>query len=819
MSVYNFQQGTMAGAAGAGGYTIDQSIRFNDDDAAYLYRDVGSAPTDGKKFTYSLWIKRAAITGGTNTALLSGGSGTSTGRCDFLFTAGAATGDGSNFDSLKFDIFTGTFDQTRSLAKLRDPSSWYHIVFVFDAANATANDTMIMYLNGERLELDSTSGVPNVAALVNANGQRTRVGADASNTPVEFDGYMAEINMIDGQALDPTSFGETNNYGVWIPKAYEGTYGTNGFYITGADSADLGADESGNGNDFTSTGLTAADQVSDSPTLNSPVISPIDYQTGSNVTISDGNLTFENANSGSANDARATFAISSGKWYWEVEADALGQSGVGREFIGVVSPEWRLGTGSAGSNFSQDSTGYAYNTVGQKINNNSASSYGSALSAGDIVGVALDLDNGKIWWSVNGTFQASGDPAAGTNEAYSGLSGTFAPAFAVDYGTGTSRLIANFGQTGGLTYTPPTGFLQIDSSTLPTQTIKDGSAYFQASLYTGNGTAIGSGGKSVTQDKNSTFQPDFVWIKERNGAADNSLYDAVRGTTKDLASNDSSSETTETEGLTAFDAAGFTVGSLAKVNTSSDTYVAWQWLAANGTASNSDGNITSTVSVNTTAGFSIVTYTGDGNDNATVGHGLGVTPETVWLLPRSNGDNKQVSNWETGVTAFTEDLKLNAAEVAASSSNRVKGGSSTTFTLGTDVNINGSGRTYVAYVWNEVAGFSKFATYTSNGSTDGPFVYCGFRPAVVFIRCTENGENWHMYDTTRNTYNATNLFLYPTTSDSEQSSGRDIDILSNGFKLRGTDGGINSATNRKYVAMCFAEHPFGGSDVAPATAR
>jgi hypothetical protein len=227
----------------------------------------------------------------------------------------------------------------------------------------------------------------------------------------------------------------------------------------------------------------------------------------------------------------------------------------------------------------------------------------------------------------------------------------------------------------------------------------------------------------------------------------------------------------------------------------------------------------STISENTTSGLSIVTYTGDGNDNATVGHGLGITPKTVVIFPRSNGDNRQVSNWETGVTAFTEDLKINAAEVANSSSNRVKGGSSTTFTLGTDPNVNGSGNTYLAYVWNEVAGFSKFATYTSNGSTDGPVVYCGFRPAVVFIRCTENGEYWHLYDSTRNTFNASNRYLFPSLADAEGTSGRDIDILSNGFKLRGTDGGINSATNRKYIAMCFAENPFGGNGVAPATAR
>jgi hypothetical protein len=753
-----FQNDILAGASGtAAGYAIGQSARFNDGDSPELSRTYSiSSP-----WTFSAWVKRGEL-GSEN--LILGASG---GEIHF-----------NSDDTLEAE-------GTSSSAVFRDPAGWYHI-------HVSDNG---LYVNGV------------------SHGSVTTTSLSNQKLFDDFDGYVAEVHLQSGTSAY-TNFGETNDDGVWIPKSAS----SGDTYLTFADSSDFGSN-SGSGGDWTASGLTSADQVSDSPTLNFPVISPIDYQTGSNVTISDGNLTFQNANSGSANDARATFAVSSGKWYWEVEADALGQSGVGREFIGVVSPEWRLGTGSAGSNFSQDSTGYAYNTVGQKINNGSASSYGSSLSAGDIVGVALDLDNGKIWWSVNGTFQASGDPAAGTNEAYSGLSGTFAPAFAVDYGVATSRLIANFGQTGGLTYTLPTGFSQINSITLPEPTIKDGSAYFQASLYTGNGTAIGSGGKSVTQDKNSTFQPDFVWIKERNGAADNALYDVVRGTTKDLASNNSNAETTETEGLTAFNAAGFTVGNLAKVNTSSDTYVAWQWLAANGTSSNTVGSITSTISENTTSGLSIVTYTGDGNDNATVGHGLGVTPKTVVIFPRSNGDNRQVSNWETGVTAFTEDLKINAAEAANSSSSRVKGGSSTTFTLGTDPNVNGSGNTYLAYVWNEVAGFSKFATYTSNGSTNGPFVYCGFRPAVVFIRCTENGEYWHLYDSTRNTFNASNRYLFPSLGDAEGTSGRDIDILSNGFKLRGTDGGINSASNRKYIAMCFAENPFGGNGVAPATAR
>lgn len=803
-----FQNDILAGASGAagGGYTIDQSIRFNDDDSAYLSRTSTSADSDRKFASVSMWLKRGNLTSRQNFySINSAGSSGASNQISMAFENSGTNGDCITYNN-------GAVNR-QSTSVYRDVSGWYHFCQIFDTTQATAADRVKTYINGNLLT-DINIGQDFSQNSNTAFGQSSVVHyIGRRDSGFYYDGYMAEIVFTVGQSVAVTDFGEYNNDGVWVPKAYAGTYGTNGFYLKGQDSADLGNDSSGNGNDFTSSGLTSDDQVSDSPTLNFPVISPIDYQTGSNVTISNGNLTFQNANSGSANDARATFAVSSGKWYWEVEADALGQSGVGREFIGVVSPEWRLGTGSAGSNFSQDSTGYAYNTVGQKINNGSAASYGSALSAGDIVGVALDLDNGKIWWSVNGTFQASGDPAAGTNEAYSGLSGTFAPAFAVDYGTGTSRLIANFGQTGGLTYTPPTGFSQIDSSTLPTPTITDGSAYFQTTLYTGTGSTL-----EVNQTGNSTFQPDFVWIKKRSGTDRHELEDAVRGASLRLSSDRTDAE--DTGGLTSFDADGFTVDGLyGSSGESGFTYAAWQWLAANGTASNSDGSITSTVSVNTTAGFSIVTYTGDGNNNATVGHGLGVTPKTVVLFPRSNADNRQVSNWETGVTPFTEDLKLNAAETANSSSNRVKGGSSTTFTLGTDPNVNGSGNTYVAYVWNEVAGFSKFATYTSNGSTDGPFVYCGFRPAVVFIRCTENGEYWHLYDSTRNTYNATNLFLYPTTADAEGTSGRDIDILSNGFKLRGTDGGINSAANRKYIAMCFAENPFGGNSAAPATAR
>lgn len=799
-----FQNDILAGASGSiPTYQIDQSIRFNDDDTASLYKTFASTG-DRRTWTLSLWFKRGNLTRG---AIFSAGTSNSN-----IIRLQLQSADVLNAGDL---VVPTDFLSWNSDAVYRDPSAWYHVVFRWDTTQATAADRFRVYINGIQQTPD-----PDIIPAQNYEGRvnqavKHEFGRSSMGTDYIYDGYMAEINFIDGQALAPTDFGEFNTSGVWVPKEYTGSYGTNGFYITGADSADLGADYSGNNNDFTSSGLTSDDQVSDSPTLNFPVISPIDYQTGSNVTISNGNLTFQNANSGSANDARATFAVSSGKWYWEVEADSLGQSGVGREFIGVVSPKWYLGAGSAGSNFSQDSTGYAYNTVGQKINNGSAASYGSSLSAGDIVGVALDLDNGKIWWSVNGTFQASGDPAAGTNEAYSGLSGTFAPAFAVDYGVATSRLIANFGQTGGLTYTPPTGFSQVNSSTLPTPTIADGSLHFNPYLYTGDGSA------STRSFTGMGFQPDFIWKKKRSGADHHWLHDAVRGATKGLNSNRVDTEYTSNR-LTSFDSDGFSFAtSDPDTNGSGATYVAWAWKGGNSSgSSNEDGATSSTVSANQTAGFSAVTYTGTGSAT-TIGHGLGAVPQFIAIKGRTGS----ADSW--GVYPGTSmgyggqyRLKLNETSFVAASAvywNNTDATSSVfTVTAGSG-QVGESGVNYVAYCWAEVEGFSKFGSYTGNGSADGPFLWCGFRPAWIMIKRTSAASAWTIFDNQRDGYNVDNNELVANTNAAETTTDY-VDILSNGFKLRSTDADLNAA-NGDYVFMAFAEHPFGGDGVAPATAR
>ena len=779
----------MMAAAGQGGdYAIDQSIRFNDDDSAYLTRTPGSS-SNRRTWTFSFWWK-------VNTLASASGSGYR------ILQANSTEFGWSDEDDNLYLIDGSTIFQTTQV--FRDSSAWQHIVLAVDTTDATAADRVKLYINGS--QVTSFVSGPTVAQdfTFDVNDDTAQnIGKEGSNY---LDAYVAEIQLVDGIQLAASSFGKFNGNGVWIPKAYTGAYGTNGFFIDGRDSSDLGDDESGNGNDFTSSGLAADDQVTDTPTENYATLTPlIPVPSG---TISNGNLNYTRGSISAHGSVGASFTLpTTGKWYWEVTAAATGGN---NEAIGVANILNNPQLPAAGAEIGSRTGDFIYRSSAAKVSGGTSASYGATFTSGDVIGVAWNSDDGQITFFKNNSTQGV---------AYSSISqevGKYVPA---DSQAQTGVTAFNFGQLD-FTYTPPTGFKALNTANLPASTIADGTANFQTTLYTGNGTAIGSGGLAVSQSGNSTFQPDFVWIKERSGAADHALYDIVRGTTKDLASNNDSTETTETEGLTTFGSAGFTVGNLAKVNTSSDTYVAWQWKANGSGSSNEDGSINTTAtSVNTTAGFSMSTYTGTGS-NATVGHGLGVTPSVVLIMPRSNGDHKIISNWEDGVTAFTEKLLLDTTQAADSTgTTQIIGGSSTTFSLGTDTNVNGSSRTYVGYCWAEVEGFSKMGTYTGNGSADGSFIYTGFRPAWVMTKKSNSTGNWYMNDSARSPANPTSSFganLYADLANAESGSG--MDILSNGFKIRNTDASQNTSGGT-YIYMAFAEHPFGGNSVAPATAR
>jgi hypothetical protein len=351
-------------------------------------------------------------------------------------------------------------------------------------------------------------------------------------------------------------------------------------------------------------------------------------------------------------------------------------------------------------------------------------------------------------------------------------------------------------------------------------TIKKPSDYFNTVLYTGNNTAIGSGGNAIT---GVGFQPDLVWIKRRaSDAAHHAWYDAVRGTTKQISSSQQDAETTQSEGLTTFGTDGFTIGNLGRVNEAGgDTYASWNWLGANGTASNTDGSITSTVSANTTSGFSIVKYTGNGTAGATIGHGLSSVPNVV-LIKALTSSSQQWNMYHSSLGNGSH-MHFNLTNAVNSSSNYFNNTTPTSsvFSVGSYFETNESSTDFIAYCFAEKKGFSKFGSYTGNGNADGPFIYTGFKPAWILIKHsgggTAGGEQWNLQDVKRSTYNPSIVMLSPNTNDADNSTtNNSLDILSNGFKVRTVDNRLNNS-GATYIYMAFAEEPLVGDN--PATAR
>jgi hypothetical protein len=514
--------------------------------------------------------------------------------------------------------------------------------------------------------------------------------------------------------------------------------------------------------------------------------------------LSNGNLTASGSSGGYLNDLGTIYfdVTGSNGYYWEFYSDASSYSGGGITSTTFVGSNIRAVTngGSAGYTWA---TIIPYAAGSFYVYNNGAGSYATTsrtLSAG-WYGVAVK--NGKVWFrDSNGWF--TGDPVAGTSPLYTGLTGNYTPCLNYE-SSGSTTAHINFGQQP-LQYSAPTGFVALNTFNLPTSTIVKGNTVMDATLYTGNDTA----GTSITNA--AGFKPDLVWSKVRSGAGDHGLWDSVRGASNRLVSNSTSAEGS-VSGVTAFNSNGFTLG--AAYNVSPSTYVGWQWQAGQGTtSSNTSGSITSTVSVNASAGFSVVTYTGNGTGGATIGHGLGVAPAMFILKARSaSGLYWVVYHQSLGATKALFLQLTDAANTDIGYFNNTAPTSSV-LSLGSGASANQNGTTYVAYCWSQIAGFSSFGSYTGNGSTDGPFVYTGFRPKYVLIKGTSASRGWEVMDSSRDTYNAVIKTLQPDLSDAEYSnSAYSIDFLSNGFKLRNTNTYWNGS-GETYIYMAFAENPF-----------
>ena len=756
---------------GEQGYKISRSLRFNSADSAYLNRTPASAG-NRKTYTISMWVKRAKLGA---TARLFGAYSTASAYFEVAFTSS---------DTLQWYYWNGSgYSYNRVTTQVfRDPSAWCHLVFLFNSPAATASQRIRIYFNGQEITTFSSSTDPTQNFDCLWNSTSTNVIADllyAGSPGSTFDGMMTEIHHIDGQALTPSSFGETDTItGVWKPKKYAGTYGTNGFYLnfsdnSGTTSTTLGKDSSGNSNNWTPNNFSVTagagnDSMIDTPTPyadggngrgNYATWNPLDKT--SSITLANGNLD-GSLSSAAWNYAKGGFGMpaSSGGWYWETTINTL--SG-GYIEIGIAG-EATLTNNQAG----YSATAYIYDNIQRKGNNGSWTTYGASWGAGDVIGCAFDSTNRTITFYKNGVSQG---------QAFSSISsGTYFPVIS-QYST--TSYSTNFGQRP-FAYTPPSGFVALNTQNLPEPSIKKPSSYFDAKLYTGN-----NGTLTVT---GLGFSPDLVWIKNRETAGTSHvLQDQVRGTTAYLQSNSTAAENTNTANnwFRAFTSDGFTVAATttggsatSEWNNNGSGYVAWCW------------------DESATPGFDIVTYTA--GSAGTVAHNLGVAPKMILLKDRTTAANWYV--WHTTLAA-NQFLLLNSTAATGTSSTIWNNTLPTSTVFGTD---NWGTDNMVAYLWSEVAGFSKFGSYTGNGSSQ--FVYLGFRPRWLLIKNTGQANDWFLLDSARSTYNEANVYLHPNSSSAEITYGW-IDFLSNGFKVNNTGTGNNN-NGINYIFAAFAEASF-----------
>ena len=554
-----------------------------------------------------------------------------------------------------------------------------------------------------------------------------------------------------------------------------------------------GLDASGNSNNWTENNINNTDSTATTYDIMTDVPTLTDEDTANfatlNPLIAAGSVTLSLANLKSTAGTNAqrsnvsTITVSSGEYYWETTWNTVGANDAAMTgIIGVDNLDPDSNFGSTNS--------YAYVQDGGKQGAGSyTGGYGDRYVAGDVIGTALDLDAGTITFYRNGTTQGTAFTGLPSVAYYLGCS---------FYNSGDNFDI-NFGQRP-FAYTPPAGYLKLNTFNLPDSSIVDGSKNFVPVTYTGNGTS-----QSIT---GVNFQPDFTWIKQRSSTEWHILSDVIRGTDKQVFSNSTDAEQTNSTFLTSYNTDGFTVGTSTGTNGSGSTYVAWSWKAggtavsiAAGSIDGTNPTIASSVSANTTAGFSVVTYTGV-TATSTIGHGLGVAPKFIITKLRNLSDGWYCYHESIGNNKF---IRLDTT--GAPTTSTIFGNTSPTSTVFTN-EINNY--TCVAYCFAEVEGFSKIGSYTGNGSTDGPFVYTGFSPAFVLMKRSDSTGDWRILDTARDPYNLSSHVLYPNDSGAEYTGQDYLNITASGFQLVNSAVAVN-ASGGTYIYMAFAENPFKNS--------
>jgi len=653
-----------------------------------------------------------------------------------------------------------------------------------------------------------------------ANPITDRLFADLTTAETTSSGYAIDFNS-NGFQLKGTDGGSNASGATYIYMAFADTR-----------EAAFFKDVSGQGNHWTPVNLDYRDSVPDTPTNNFAIFNALNLPAAA--VLSEGNTKFTQTSNDRA--AIGNMAMSSGKWYYEVyyTAGTNPEAGLARVKDSFAN---------SGATGSSDKFLYITNATSFRTPAwTSTDATGvSAQTSETILGFAIDADNGKAFISVNGTYINSGNPAAGSNPqatfdadwvtqtgggvvpfigVYTGTSGDVRINFGQDSSFSGAKSTANSNADGNghgsFQYAPPTGFLALCSQNLPDVDIIDGTENFNTVLWTGNGA-------SSRAISGVGFSPDWVWAKQRSQAISHVLYDSVRGagSDKELVSNSTNAEGAGNQDqygyLSSFDSDGFTGADGTSspnyyFNENSQTFVAWNWLAgtsfSNDASATGVGTIDSSGQVNTTAGFSIISWTGIGSAG-TVAHGLGATPTAIIIKNRDQGDKWIVYHQGQNASPATGYLSLNETSAFGASTSVFNNTAptSTVFTVNTGGSVNASSENYIAYCFTDIEGYSKHGSYVGNGNANGAFVYTGFRPAWIIIKATDSTQSWWMHDNKRDVDNVVEHNLAANLSNAEDDDYPVIDFLSNGFKCRSTDTSHNGNGN-VIVFLAFADQPF-----------
>ena len=763
----------------------EYSAMFDSVSNTYL----GVTSTDGSNTTctHSIWVKRSRLTGSGQMIFSMREDDNDEGRFGF--------GSSDQFYLARKNSGSTTV-QYSSNAVFKDCSGWYHVLVASDCSNVVAAERVRVYINNVRITDWATENTPSLnesAYLCRSSSTTRNIGRRREGTEMYFNGYMAEYNYIDGSALTPGDFGEEVN-GIWIPKTYTGAYPNNSHRLTFADNTHFGDDTSGEANDWADNNFGTDHQVIDTPENN---YCTLEYNnTRSNITSFTEGAKFIGDVGAAWHSSIGTFLLKTGKWYWEVEIlDNSTNSGAGVLNTGEVSGDIIISDLNVGTSdnvwlFHADGANNKFT-----IWNNDGGTDDDNLAAptnNQWMQVAFDADANKLWFGFNGTwgdFGATGigDPANGTNPAYSNMDAAnygIVP-FCSIYGN-ANGVYVNFGQRA-FTHTPPTGFKALCTENLPKPSI------IQPAIKAFN-TITWSGDDDNPRSLTGVgFQPDLVWLKNRNNTANFLIADALRGADNMIYSNTDGPQSTPINGyINGFEADGFSVdegGATANnVNLSGRTYVAWCFKEG------------------PRYGLDIVQFTGTGIAHAE-DHDLGVVPEMIilknttdtqaWRVFHNAAQNKTDPETDYGV------LDTDAAWADSPVWNDVKP-TSTQFTVGSGNGPNGDGDAIIAYLFASIAGFSKVFSFEGNGNAAGPYVYCGFRPAWIILKNADDSHNWNVRDNMRDPYNPSNFALWPDITTAESGTSADVDIYANGFKLRH----VNWVNNQTYVGIAFAGQPF-----------